>query len=104
MPSVPHYFVLFMYDPFVKVQTYVNVSYVEQHLIDLVETMDQTKYYCIYKYKTNTFHFLSTQEAETYELHKTIKGKNNSGFFPFSPPEIAHHFKNSYEWYYQTTL
>ena len=104
MPSVPHTFVLFQYDGLSHLQTYIDASSVEQHLLDRIENANDSLYYCIYKYRTNTFHFNSTQEAQTYILHKVIKGKKNSGFFPFSPYEVAHKFENAYGWYYETAL
>jgi hypothetical protein len=100
--TTPLKYVLFMYDQTIGLQTYINGSNSCEDLVNEVDKYNDSLYYCIYKYKTNSFHFGSKVEAQTYELHLKMKGKKNSGVFPFSPYDIAHKFESEHDWYYQT--
>ena len=99
-------FVLFMYDPNYEAQTFITFSDTETELLERIEQSDETMYYSIYKYKTKSFYLGFYKEADTYELHKVVKGKKNSGIFPYSPYRIAHNFKDSSprKWTYETHI
>ena len=97
-------YVLFCYDPMSGTMTYLSGENYQETLVDYVlSKTDDSDWYAIYKYKEISFHFGSTQKAFTYELVKKIKGKKNSGAFPFSPMEYALKFENEYKWYFQAT-
>jgi len=101
--TTPMKYVLFMYDQTIGLQTYIDASNSIEDLVNEVDKYNDSLYYCIYKYKTNTVHFGGKVEALTYELQLKMKGKKNTCLFPFSPYEVAHKFKEEHDWYYQTS-
>jgi hypothetical protein len=98
--SIPHTFILFRYSPFDGTQLYINASYKEEHLIEIVNShTDSSDYYAIYKY--DSIQFVLGNKALQYSLHKKLAGKKNSKVFPYSPMEYALKF-DTHDWLYKS--
>ena len=103
MSSLPSLYVLFAYDPLYGTQIVLNSSNVEQTLVDYVESLEKsTDYYSIYKLHSIEFYFGSTQKGIQYQYVRKLKGKKNSGAFPYSPFEYAIKFENAHDWFYKS--
>jgi len=100
----PSRFVLFHVSAIDNIQVALANGDTEQELIRYIDNRcpESTDYFCIYRYRSDEFFFGSTQKALKYQHVKTIRGKKNSGAFPFSAMEYALLFDNEYGWFYQS--
>lgn len=96
-------YILFAFDPFCETQVLVASATDEVDLIARVEgDTTSTYYYSIYKYDSVVFAFGSTQKGRKWSRVRVLKGKKNSGAFPYSPLDYAIKFENEHAWFYQT--
>ena len=76
----------------------------EQELVCYIDNYHDTitKYFCIYKYKSDEYFFNGTQKAIKYGHVRTIRGKQNAYPFPFRAMNYALLFDNETNWFYQS--
>lgn len=96
-------YILFVYDPMDGTQLVLATANNEDELVARVEAAtNSTDHYSIYAYHSTVSAFGSTQKGHKWRYVRKLKGKKNSGAFPYSPLDYAIKFDNEYAWYYQS--
>lgn len=98
MTAEPYTYILFEYNPYTNKQTVMGRGFIEDHMIEHMETLDQTMYYSLYRYDETTTYM--DKKADVFLLWRKMTGIHNRGVFPFQPPCKAIKFENELKWFY----
>jgi hypothetical protein len=81
--------ILFIHESPSEVTTFAGKFQSLEKAVEGIERFSDTLYFAIYKRIDDGFYDCSKYRLERYEHVKTIMGKKNSSWFPFSPMNYA---------------
>ena len=97
-------YLLFIHTPCDNIMTHAGTYSNEDNAVKGIDKFQDTLYFAIYKRIDDAFMMddddCSQVRLSRYQLTHKIKGKRNSGMFPFAPMEYAFRIFNC--WFFKT--